>query len=218
MTAGCRYLERTFHAFLSSNVAEIVFKMTLLLVEFFAGIYFQGFIDGRAIEEVDHVHQGVHAINIEVVDHGSLAYVLTRHNQTFVFVCTSFDGDGQSTANRIQTAVKSQFAHHHKLFQLTAVYLIVGSQDADGQRQVITTAFLLNVGRRHVNGDIGIGKTKARVVECCTNTVDTLAYGSVGKTRHVDVYTTYNVYFVGYGCSFQSIDGCAIGSDEHRLF
>ena len=57
----------------------------------------------------------------------------------------------------------------------------MGSEDADGQRKVVATAFLPDIGRREVDGKICGGWLEAVVGNGGTNTIITLLHGCVGQ-------------------------------------
>ena len=52
-----------------------------------------------SIEEMDDLHQIVHAIDVDVVDNGSLADVLTGYNKSLILFLAGTNGNGKGTAD-----------------------------------------------------------------------------------------------------------------------
>ena len=147
VSAGTGDLKGALDVLLSLDVGEVIGEDALCLGKFGAGID-----DGRlqvdlAVEELHHLDDVVHAVDVEVVDHRRLEGVGTRHDKAVELQLARQDSHGQCTLDGAQTAVERQFAHEHVAVQLGRVDLLVASEDTDGQRQVIGRAFLLDVGR-----------------------------------------------------------------------
>ena len=101
--------------------------MRLLLVKFASRVDVKWFESLSARKEIDDILQRLHAINLKVIDHGGLAHVLNRHEKPLELLFPRFDGDGQSTANRLQRPVEAQFADNHIAFQFLADDASAGS-------------------------------------------------------------------------------------------
>ena len=106
--------------------------------------------------------------------------------------------------------VQSQLAHQHIFAQMLACHLVVGSQYADGYRQVVAAAFFLDVGRSQIDGDIGNGKLKTSVRHGRNDAVLAFADCSVGKASKVEHNAPGDVYFNGYSRHLEAIDGCTV--------
>ena len=100
--------------------------MVLLLVKLLARINNGGFVLFCAIQELHYVHQRFHTIDLQLVDHSGLADVLLWNDESLELLGTGLDGDGQCSANRLQTPVQSQFAYHHVFIQIPTLHLSVG--------------------------------------------------------------------------------------------
>ena len=124
MTTCCSHLKGSFYTFLTTHVDEVVLTMILLLEEFFAGIDDGRREQGTIIEELNDVKQRIHSIDIELVDHCRLAYILTRHDKPLEFFCSCLDSDRQGTTDRKQTAIKAQLTYQHVFAQAIAGNLV----------------------------------------------------------------------------------------------
>ncbi|MNI43862.1 hypothetical protein D3C73_982050 [compost metagenome] len=72
------------------------------------------------------------------------------------------NGGGQRTGHRAQLAGQAQLAEELVLQQRLRIDLATGSEDAQGNREVITSAFLRQVGGRQVQGDAPLREIEAR--------------------------------------------------------
>jgi hypothetical protein len=78
----------------------------------------------------------------------------------------------------------------------------MGSEDADGKRQVVATALLTYVGWTEVDGDIGGRWLETDVAHGRSDTVITLPDGCVGQTRQVELHASGHIYLYGYSAGF----------------
>ena len=217
MTTGSRHFECTFYALLSTDIREIEFEVVLLLIELLAGVCMSGLYGGVAIEEIDDFHQVFHTIDVEVVNDSSLANVLFGHDEALELFFAGTNGNGQGSAYRHQIAVESQFAHQHIAVEHAVFHFTVSCHDADGERQVVARALLLDIGRRQVGRDVHSGHLKAVVDKGCLDAVVTLTYRSVGQSRQVELHASRHVYFYGYSSDLQSVNCCTIRFYQHNV-
>ena len=127
------------------------------------------------------------------------------------------DGDGQRSANGLQTPVESQFPHQHVASEFLGYDGAVGGQDGDGQRQVEATAFLAEVGGGHVDGDVGLRKLETVVQQGGGNAVAALAHGLVAQPREMIHDTGIEADLYRDGGDFQAVDGRTVGFDKHGI-
>ena len=215
MTTGSRHLQRPLHALLTAHVAEIQLVVVLLFVEFLAGVDDRRLIARVAVQELHHVHQRLHAIDLQLVHHRCFPDVLLGYDQSLEMLRPCPDGDGQCTSDGLQMTVKTQFAHHHILAGQLAVHLAVGSQNTDGDGQVVARPFFLDIGRRQVDGDVHRGHLETVVHQCCLDAVVALLDGCVGQSCQVELYATRHTHLDRYRRHFQSVDCCTIGLYKH---
>ena len=132
MTACSSHFKGTINALLTAHVGKVELIMLLLGKKLLACVDNRGGIQVSAVEELDNVEQGVHAIDLQLVDNGCLAHVLAWHDETFELLCARLDGDGQGATDGEQTAIEAQLAHEHVFTECVAGNLTVGGQDANG--------------------------------------------------------------------------------------
>ena len=154
MAARGSHFERAFHGFLTAHISEIKVKIALLLVKLPTGVDHRRLKRLRPVKEVYHIHKSFHAIHFEIVHHRSLADVLLRHYQAFIFIGSGLYRDRQRTAHGLQPAVETEFAHEHIVLQPVAFQVLYRRENADSQWQVISAALLLNVSRRQIYSQI----------------------------------------------------------------
>jgi len=77
---------------------------------------------------------------------------------------------------------KPQLAHSKELAQIAVQERTLRAQNADSDRQIEAGAFLLQVGRRQIDGDVGGRQRKAGVADRCANTIAAFAHGSVRQS------------------------------------
>ena len=101
VASGGSHFEGPLHVFLSANVGKILFKPALLLVKLLARVDHGGLESLLIVEEHDYIKNGLHAVDFQFVDHGSLPHILLGHNETFEMLRTGPDGDGQCPFHRL---------------------------------------------------------------------------------------------------------------------
>ena len=118
-------------------------------------------------------------VTIEV----SLAYVLLGYNQAPVMFGPCLNGNGQHTLGRLQMAVETQLAHHHKLVEMRRVDLPIGRQDGDGQRQVKAASLLPKVGRRKIDRKVSTWKDVTIVLHGGSYAIASFAHRLIAEAR-----------------------------------
>ena len=151
MTTGSRYLQRPLDAFLTFHIGEVVLIMALLGEEFLTCVDIFRLVASVAIHKPNDIHQRLHAVDFQLVDDSGLPDVLPWDDKSLELLLAGADGDGQRSADGLQVSVKSQLAYQHVFVESFALYLVVGCQYADGQGQVVSGSFLLDVGRRRAS-------------------------------------------------------------------
>ena len=147
MTASCRYFQGALNALLAFHVAEINIEMVLLLVEFFTCVDDGRLVAVIAIHKADNVRQSLHAVDLQLVHDSRLADVLLWHDESLELLRPGSDGNGQCTSHGLQPPVEPQLTNEHIFVQSVTFYLVVGSQDGNGQRQIVARPLFFDVGR-----------------------------------------------------------------------
>ena len=146
MASSGRHLQSTLYTLLPLHVGKVKVEGVLLFVEFLAGIDDRWLITLCAVEETDDISQTLHPKNLELVHDGCFTGILLRHDESFELLLTGKHSHEQSAADRFQTAVESQFAYHHIFSQTTVADFPMGSEDTDGEGQVVAAPFLADIG------------------------------------------------------------------------
>ena len=216
MASGGRHLQGALHVLLSPHVAEVDVIMSLVLVELLAGIHENRLESLLPVQELYHVGQRLHAIHFQVVDHGGLPGVLLGHDKSLEVLSPCPDGNGQGSLDGLQGAVQAQLSNHHVFGKKVTAHVVVGTQQADGQRQVETAAFLSEVGGSHVDRHFRHGKMEAAILHGGGHTVASFLDGLVSQTRKMELYTLGDAYLHGHGGNFQAVDRGAKCLNKHR--
>ena len=197
MSACGGHFECPLDVLLSLYVGEVEGKLVLMGKEFLAGVDDGGLHRGGLVEEVYDLGDVVRAVDGEVVDDSCLACVLLGYYHAFEAQLACLDGDGQCAFDGLQAAVEAQLAHEQEARQAFGLDEPVGSQQADGQGQVVGRAFLADVGGGHV--DDGLTGRQFVAVDCKGGGDALLALfdGRVGQTDEVEEAAFGGVYFDG---------------------
>ena len=180
--------------------------MRLILIKLLASIN-NGRLESLFVtHKLYNIKQAVHTIDFEVIDHGRLTGVLHWHNQSLEVLCPGSNGNRQCSLDGLQRAVQTQLAYQHKFLEVRVGDVLVGSQDADGKGQVETAAFLAEVGRSKIDGDVGDRKLETAVLQGCGNAVTTLSYSLVAKTCKMILDSTCEAHLHGNRSHVQSVD------------
>lgn len=181
VTAGTSDLKGALDVLLAFDLGEVIGEDALCLGKLGAGIHHGGFQADVAVEELHHLREIVHAVDVEVVDHSGLQRIGARQDETVQLEFAGQDGHGQRTLDGAQAAVQRQFAHEHVTVEPLGRDFLVGSQDTYGQRQVIGRPFLLDVGGRHIHHHFLAGELVSPLLDGATHALGTLLDGRVGQ-------------------------------------
>ena len=206
MTAGSRHLQGALHTLLTTHIGKVEVEMALLLVKLPAGIDTSRFEALGSVEEVDDLGDMLHAIHVEVVDHGCLADVLPGHYQSLEMLCTGAYGYGQGTTDGLQGAIETQFTYEHIVLQHAVLHIAIACQQSDGQGQVVTAALLAYVGWRHVDGDVCHREAVTVVHEGSGYAVATLTHGLIAQSCEMKQHATGDAHLYGHCSDLQSVD------------
>ena len=198
MPASASHLERTFDIFLSLDIGKIVGEHALRLSKLGAGVDNGGLEADVAIEELHHLREVVHAIDVEAIDHSRLEGIGPRQNETIQLQLTSHDGHGQGALDGPERAIQRQFAHKHVSAQLVGRDLAIGRKNSDGKRQVIGRTFLLDVGGRHVNHNLLAWELVSRLLDGAAHALGALLDSGVGQSNDHKSRSRVNGYFNFY--------------------
>ena len=198
MTTSGSNLQGTLDTLLTFHVREVEVELQLLLVEFTARIDDCWLVGRGTVEEMNDIHQRLHAIYFQLVDNGSFSDILLRHDEALKLLLAGTDGNGQCSTDRLQMTVQSQLAHQHIFVQSLLFHLTISSKNTDCQGQVVARTFFLDIGRRQIDGDVHLGHLKTVVGQGCFDAVIALLNGCVGQSRQVKLYTARHANLTGH--------------------
>ena len=188
----------------------------MLLVEFASCVNDSRLKHRGSGKQFYYVKDVFHAVNFEVVDHSSLAFVLLRHNQSPEFLLPRLYGNRQCALYRLQVSVKSQLSYHHKLVEHVACYGSACRQNANGKRQVERASLLSEVGRSKVDGNVAVRKLISIELNGRCYAVATFPYSHVAESRHAVHHTGYNVHFNSHSGHIKAVHSSRISLYEHN--
>ena len=123
---------------------------------------------------------------------------------------------GKHSFDRAHRAVQRQFAHHHKVVQLVAAQLLAGPEHADGDGQVKTRPFLLDIRRREIDGGAAHGKFEPGIGQRRADAVARLLDGGIRQSDDDDdgvAPAAIDLHLDGEG--FDAIDGGGENTGQH---
>ena len=107
MTASGRHLQGALHTLLTFHVTEVDVEMVLMLVKLLTRVDNGRLVAVVTVHKTDDVRQCLHAIDLQLVHDSRFTDILLGDNETLELLCPRPNGDGQCTANRLQTPVES---------------------------------------------------------------------------------------------------------------
>ena len=147
----------------------------------------------RGVQQLARLRQRLHRIDIQPLHHRGLRRIRRRHNQVCDAALLCRHRNRQHARHTAHAAIQPQLAHSQELAQIAVLQRAIRAQNADGDRQIEAGAFLLQVGRREIDGDVGGRQRKAGVADGRANTIAALAYRSIRQSngrkalfRHLD--------------------------------
>ncbi|HVN05029.1 MAG TPA: hypothetical protein VMT86_11465 [Bryobacteraceae bacterium] len=129
----------------------------------------------------DHFRQVPQTEDLNSLRNSRFGRVIRRHDEPGHAAALRADCDRQRATHRAQRTIERQFAH--KQVFVRGLGDAHGAQDADGHRQIESSAFLAHVGRSQVDGDRLVGITEAGVEQ---RRLDALAAFAHCRVRHAD--------------------------------
>ena len=133
------------------------------------------------VEQIAHIAEGVHGVDVDALDDGSLARVGGGNDEVLDSFGAGGDGDGKHSLHGAQRAVQAELADQQEVGDVLDVQRAVCAENADGNGKVEAGAFLLDVGGREVDGDSGGRNVEAGVADGGAYAVARFAHGGVGQ-------------------------------------
>ncbi len=127
------------------------------------------------------------AIDLEAIDHGGLVDVGAGHDHPIEAEFAGLDCHGERAFDGEECAVEAQLAHNQVAVKVRAIYLAVGSEDSDGNGEIIGGAFLADVGGRHIDQDSAMGRLEVALGHGTHDALEALLDGSVREAHDGEV-------------------------------
>ena len=122
MAACAGYLESSLHIFLSFHFGKIEVEIARSHGKFLPGVNHRRPGSRGARQHVGHLAEVVHAVYLEIVDHGSFCGVCRGYEHALEPGSTGCDGHRQNATDGLQASVERQFAHYHVFVKFGSVY------------------------------------------------------------------------------------------------
>lgn len=215
VAAGACHLKCAFHTLLPFHIGEIVREIVERPGEILAGVDHRGRYGERGREVVDDLAERPGAVDLEIVDHGGLAGVLLRHDESLHSQLAGKDSHGEHPGDGEQRAVERKLAHDHIPVEQVGRNLAVGGEDAHGQRQVVGGALFPDLRRCHVDEDFAAWKFEGAVVHGALHALDALLHSLVGHPHKGDGESRLNERLDGNPDGVDALQGGAANFSEH---
>src|SRR5437868_8760428 len=113
----------------------------------------------------------LHAVDVDLVDHGGFARICLRHEQRLFSSASRFQRNRQYTFDRSNAAVERELAHETKLFERASVQFFADRNHAERDRQIETRSFFFDVGRREIHRRASARPAIAAVCDCGSHAI-----------------------------------------------
>ena len=110
MSAGAGYLESAFRGLLSADIFEIHPKV-LRLLQYRCGIAGQGSNAVAVVQEMHHLHERLHRIDVHARYHRRFMGIGLRHDQVTDLAVAGGHGNRQCSTHAPDAAIQRQLAH-----------------------------------------------------------------------------------------------------------
>ena len=149
----------------------------------------------------------------------ALAAVGRGQNQVRDFLLSREDRHQKYPRYGADTAVESQLAHHEELADVGDLRAVC-AEDPERDGKIESAAFLLNIGRGEVDGDVRGRNQVAGIPDRRANAVAAFAHGRVGQTDSVKVVLIGDhaavIDFYVDEVGVDAIDGRTEGFEKHE--
>ena len=99
-TCSCDF-QYSFYSFLTFDIRKIQLMCILLLIEFLSSINNHWLIFPGSIQKGNDISKIFHTIDIKIIDHSCLTYVIYRNNKSVEFFLSCLDCYWQDCPNRL---------------------------------------------------------------------------------------------------------------------
>src|ERR1022692_4610138 len=168
-------------------------------------------------EEGEHFGPIADPVHADAFDYGRLGGVLGGNDQVRNALLARADRDGQRAAHGAYGAIEGELADEDMPIQ--GLHGAHGAQDADGDGEIESRAFLAYVGRGQVDGDAFVGVAETGIDQRALDALAAFADGDVGHADHYGVPRVAGGEHVDLDIdqvSIDAVDGSAAGLEERH--
>src|SRR5271163_4527741 len=111
-------------------------------------------IETAAVQQLADLNQGADGKYVYPLNNGCLRRITFGNDKIGDTTRTRSDRNGQHTGNRAQRAIEPELADQQVLRQVLQLQRTVSTENSDGDGQVETRSFFLEIGRSQIDGDL----------------------------------------------------------------
>ena len=179
MTAGDGDFNRAFHMRLSFHVAKIDI-VVLVRGEKLGQIAARRKQRDFAAQELKCLPQILHAVDVDLVDHGGFARVRFRNEDGLLTAAPCFERDRQNAFDRSHRTVQGKLADKTEFLERRRIDRLGHGNHAERNRQIEARTFFLNIGRREIDCRPSARPTISAIGNCRRDPITAFFHGGIG--------------------------------------
>src|ERR1700678_1808145 len=165
MPAGCGNFQSALGRLLPANIFKGE-RVSMLLAKKTPRIDTKWLrIEAAGVQKLPDLNQGADGKYVHPLNDRSLCRITLGNDKIGDTTRTSSDRNGQHTRNRAQRAIEPELADQQVLCQVLRLQRTVSAENADGDGQVETRSFFLEIGRSQIDGDLRGWNVEAGVLD-----------------------------------------------------
>lgn len=183
MTAGGGDLQGAFYRFLAFDVGEIGIVIRWLVED--AGEIDAGGAELQfTFEKGDGFAEVPDGKGLDFLDDGRFGRVFGGDQEADLAALAGLERDGERTAHRANGAGQGEFADHDEVIELIGGELFAGGENADGNGEVETWAFLAKISRCEIHRDFAFGHAEAGIGEGGADAIARFLHRGIWKANN----------------------------------
>src|SRR6202171_2527058 len=169
--------------------------------------------------EFECLPQILHAVDVDLVDHGGLARVGFRHEQGALAAFARFQRDRQDTFDRPHRAIQCEFPDKREILERRAVDFFGDGDHSERDRQIESRAFLFDISRRQIHRRASARPTIAAVSYGRGYAVETFFHGRIGQPDNENFGVAVRAVYLHFDfVGVDAVDGGRINLCQHWGF
>ena len=186
MSTRCSNFQRAFDVLLTFHIRKI---------DLIVAAHFKNFVEidvvrrdfFHAVQKIDRLAQIIDREHFQFFDHRGFANIFGGHQQSFHAHLANHPGDGKHAVHRAHGAIQRQFTDDDVILQPRFGNFAIGSQQTDGNWQIVTGTFFANICRRQIDGRSLLGQLVTGIFDGGSHPFPALPNGGIGQSDHRDV-------------------------------